>query len=139
MAKRAFRPGFKWRILAHKPTEGGWWLCHYCGWKGQDLDKHPKKCEGSLGAFDFERMREDKTRRIVHSSTVDLDSEDFAEPVEFDELVIDQWFHLEQMNDRDWWIGIGDPDNGDYYHVNVHIDGDKKVTVHVEDESRKEE
>lgn len=28
----------------------------------------------------------------------------------FDELVIDNWFHLEQMSDRSWWLRIGDAD-----------------------------
>ena len=25
----------------------------------------------------------------------------------FDELVIDNWLHLEQMDDDNWWLGIG--------------------------------
>lgn len=64
-----------------------------------------------------------------------ISSTDYDHPVEFDELVIDHWFHLEQMDDRHWWIGIGDATNGDYYHVNVRISGDKKVTVDIEDQT----
>jgi hypothetical protein len=26
----------------------------------------------------------------------------------FDELAIDSWFHLEQMDTRQWWLGIGE-------------------------------
>lgn len=26
----------------------------------------------------------------------------------FDELVVDDWLHIEQMSDREWWIRIGD-------------------------------
>ena len=41
----------------------------------------------------------------------------------FDELVIDGWFHLEQMDRRAWWMQIGD------HHVNVSIGRDGKATV----------
>ena len=34
------------------------------------------------------------------------------------------------MNDRDWWLGVGNGD--DYWHVNVHIDRDGKATVQME-------
>jgi hypothetical protein len=54
---------------------------------------------------------------------------------EFDELAIDHWFHLEQMSDRDWWIGVGDPGHGDYFHINVHIKGDRSVSVNVENQA----
>ena len=36
----------------------------------------------------------------------------------FDELVIDDWFHLERMDDRRWWIGIGD------WHINIYVPRD---------------
>lgn len=26
----------------------------------------------------------------------------------FDELVVDQWLHVEQMDDRKWWIRVGE-------------------------------
>lgn len=32
-----------------------------------------------------------------------------------DELVIDNWFHIEQMDDNTWWMRIGD--GGDGTHV----------------------
>lgn len=62
-------------------------------------------------------------------------SHDYSHPVEFDELVIDHWFHLEQMSDRVWWLGVGDPDHGDYYHVWIRIKGNKTVTVQFEDQN----
>lgn len=49
---------------------------------------------------------------------------------EFDELVIDDWFHLEQMDDRDWWLGVGNGD--DCWHVNIRVDGKGKASVSVE-------
>lgn len=45
----------------------------------------------------------------------------------FDELVIDDWFHLEQMDKRRWWMRIG----GNVI-VNVHIDERGRATVTVE-------
>jgi len=30
-----------------------------------------------------------------------------AGPTEFDELVIDEWFHLEMMSDRQYWMRVG--------------------------------
>jgi hypothetical protein len=50
-------------------------------------------------------------------------SDDHDLPVEFDELVIDHWFHLEQMDTRCWWMGVGG------WHINVHIDAAGKPTV----------
>ena len=29
-----------------------------------------------------------------------------AGPTAFDELVVDQWFHLEQMDKDRWWLGL---------------------------------
>jgi hypothetical protein len=62
--------------------------------------------------------------------SIDLRSDRHGDLVEFDELVIDDWFHLEQMNEREWWLGVGNGD--DYWHVNVHIDRNGKATVQME-------
>lgn len=62
---------------------------------------------------------------------------DGTEGVCFDELVIDNWFHLEQMDTRCWWLGFGDPTGGPYLHLNIWIDGKGRVeTITVGDESR---
>lgn len=37
----------------------------------------------------------------------------------FDELIIDRWLHLEQMDDAEWWMCIR-TDKGDL-HINVHV------------------
>jgi hypothetical protein len=58
---------------------------------------------------------------------VEVRSTDFDCPVEFDELVIDHWFHLEQMDDRDWWMQVGD------WHINVRIDAKGKASVRMEE------
>lgn len=104
------RAGYCWRLLAHK-DEGDWWCCQECGWKGNDLSNHPRKCEG------------DRIKDIRHSRTVELHSTDYPEPVCFDELVIDDWFHIEQMDKRFWWMAIGD------LNINVHVRSDGTRTL----------
>jgi len=70
----------------------------------------------------------------VPDGRVAVSSEDFDVPVEFDELVIDNWLHVEQMNDRDWWIGLGTGDDGCGYEwsINVHIDNRRTARVTME-------
>ena len=36
-----------------------------------------------------------------------LDSASYDGPTEFDELVVGDWLHLEQMHHRDWWCHFG--------------------------------
>ena len=48
---------------------------------------------------------------------------DGTEGVCFDELVVDEWFHIEQMDTRDWWMQVGD------LHINIHINPDKTTEV----------
>lgn len=43
---------------------------------------------------------------------VELDSKNA--PSVFDECVVDDWFHLEQMDDREWWMAITEKKNGKY-------------------------
>ena len=43
--------------------------------------------------------------------------------VRFDELVIDDWFHIEQMDDRRWWMCVGD------LHINIHVRHDGRRVV----------
>jgi len=60
-----------------------------------------------------------------------------TEGVCFDELVIDSWFHLEQMTCRSWWLGFGDPTGGGpYLHLNIGVGKDGQVEwITVSDES----
>ena len=44
----------------------------------------------------------------------------------FDELVIDQWFHLEQMSDNTWWVRVGDA------RIDIEIQSDGKAKVLIE-------
>ncbi|HVG85423.1 MAG TPA: hypothetical protein VM820_12930 [Vicinamibacterales bacterium] len=43
----------------------------------------------------------------------------------FDELVIDDWLHLEQMDERSWWMRVGDAS----IHVVINKDGSVEVSV----------
>ena len=102
MTRRAFWPGFRWRILAHKrPLKSNPW---------------------TSDTFDA-RSGMDSLAAVGRTVLLDGDWE-------FDELAIDDWFHLEMMDVREWWLGVGNGD--DYWHVNVYIDRDGKATVLVE-------
>lgn len=62
------------------------------------------------------------------------DSDNHPPGTVFDELVIDAWFHLEQMNERDWWIGI-DRGDGTQVTINVRVgDHGEARTVTVEED-----
>lgn len=77
-----------------------------------------------------------KPASYLPTGRLSISSSDYDHPVEFDELVIDHWFHIEQMDDRTWWIGVGNPsEEGDYFHIHVTIDGRRRCTVEVEDQS----
>ncbi|MBO6934706.1 MAG: hypothetical protein JJ863_07020 [Deltaproteobacteria bacterium] len=43
----------------------------------------------------------------------------------FDELVVDHWLHIEQMEERRWWMRVGDV----MVMVRVHPDGAVVVDV----------
>lgn len=41
----------------------------------------------------------------------------------FDELVVDHWLHVEQMDTHDWWINVG----GVHMNVTVGVDGHARI------------
>jgi len=43
----------------------------------------------------------------------------------FDELVVDQWLHLEQMDDATWWMRVGDA----RVDIKVGTDGVPQVSI----------
>ena len=49
---------------------------------------------------------------------------DGTESVCFDELVIDDWFHLEQMHPRGWWMCVGDL----HIHIRIRPDGRHEIS-----------
>lgn len=56
----------------------------------------------------------------MHGPAIADDSDNYPDGSIFDELVIDGWFHLEQMTDRDWWMSIRREDGTDLV-VNVRV------------------
>lgn len=65
-----------------------------------------------------------------YGKTIDIDQDSYDFPTEFDELVIDHAIHVEQMNSRVWWLGIGP------LMINVTIGERGQVKeIMVEDES----
>ncbi len=68
-------------------------------------------------------------RKTGEKHTQSFDQKD---DVCFDELVIDDWFHLEQMNERHWWLGLGR--GGDTLHIRIQIPAKGQITVGIEDE-----
>jgi hypothetical protein len=77
---------------------------------------HHKSDTGRKGAYNGER--------------VELKSGDFPlSHVEFDELVIDHWFHLEQMDERVWWMDVAG------MSITVTIDGNGRPTISMYEES----
>jgi len=46
----------------------------------------------------------------------------------FDELVVDNWLHIEHMGDSTWWMRIGDALN---MHITITPEG--KLNVQIED------
>ena len=50
----------------------------------------------------------------------------------FDELVIDDWLHLERMNENTWWLGLGDK------RIWIRLDDTSKAQVSIESENQPE-
>ena len=44
----------------------------------------------------------------------------------FDELVVDHWFHIENMDERSWWMRVGD------VRLVATIDREGRVTVDIQ-------
>lgn len=105
MSRRAFWPGFRWRILAHR--------------------REPRHKPYVSESMDI-RSGWEPHPVYERADGIRLVEGDW----EFDELVIDDWLHVEQMSGRHWWIGVGNGD--DYWHVNVHIDRDGRASVSME-------
>lgn len=64
-----------------------------------------------------------KWRILAHSSAGSVGMEDQGT---FDELVVDDWLHIEQMDDDVWWLRVGDA------RVMVTLASQSEPTVDVE-------
>lgn len=90
MTRASRAAGRQWRVLAHK-----------VGGEGYEFNVHSRDYEIAYDAA----MKRLGVSRYPHLPPTVLDF-----PSEFDELVIDEWFHLEQMDRNSWWMRVGDVD-----------------------------
>lgn len=66
------------------------------------------------------------SRQLTHEN-----NENHFLPTYFDELVIDQWFHLEMIDENLYWMRVGD------YKVDIKFNGDSDCPeVYVEKEEK---
>lgn len=70
----------------------------------------------------WNRRGHTQSRRTIDLSFVP------AQKVEFDELVVGDWLHIEQMDDRRYWMRVGD------YRIDVFIPAKGKPNVCVREE-----
>ncbi|RMF00383.1 MAG: hypothetical protein D6773_11525 [Alphaproteobacteria bacterium] len=61
-------------------------------------------------------------RLLAHKESGDLSIENEGL---FDELVLDHWFHMERMQERLWWLRVGDA----RLLVELHEDGSAALKV----------
>lgn len=103
VSKPAFWPGLNWRVLAHRRIK-------------------PLKDGYSDETWDMHAGERWKDKAPHLGSTW-----------EFDELVIDDWFHIEQMDTRVWWMRVGNQDDNSFVvWVTVDRDGVAEVSVRPE-------
>ena len=81
---------------------------------GKSMTEWLHQCAQNPGA-DWRVLARDADRKIEHAN----------EGV-FDELVVDHWFHLERLDDRTWWMRVGDA------RLQVFIAQDGTVTLDVQ-------
>ena len=93
--------GASWRVLAHDAKR-----------KAKSFNVYSPDCARNTDAA---------IKRLGHGFTLDRDVRPRREV--FDELVIDGWFHLEQMGPRVWWLSIGD----DMVMITIGKDGKPKM------------
>lgn len=48
----------------------------------------------------------------------------------FDEVVVDHWLHVEQMDEREWWIRVGDVRISTRIHANGSVEVDVERGVY---------
>lgn len=120
MTRPLRRAGSPWRILVHE----------YVGKRGKDGPKYGRAYNVTNDPAAPERHAE--THRQLYSIRPDVEPPEDAtsitvlEGTEFDELVIGEWIHLEQMDTGRWWCNLGG------VTINIQVDRDgrpKRVRV----------
>ena len=112
--KRNPLPGRSWRILAH----------YRDSLFGESVDIHSREYDRShrrhLRALVKDHPALGPTYAELRERTQVL-----PELCEFDELVIDDWLHLEQMDTRSYWMSLGDA----WIWISIPAKGDPIVTI----------
>jgi hypothetical protein len=108
-------PGYDWQIHMHgdQPEAALAWNCTHCGWEGNAISEHPAACETPAD-------------ELHHVSEITVRADDFPYPVLFDQLVIDKWFQMEQIDEHHWQLLVGDSS------LDIHIDQYGSARVDVE-------
>lgn len=71
--------------------------------------KHPDKCRAEYCVLESYRKKTRTWLKVKAAQKPGLFWRAQSHPDGcFDELVIDSWFHLEQLDKRTWYLGIGD-------------------------------
>ena len=79
----------------------------------ESLEQWQEQCAAAPGK---------KWRVLAHDGEGTIEH---ADEGTFDELVVDHWLHIEQMDTRNWWMRVGDVE------LSVTVDPDGSVTVDV--------
>lgn len=103
------RFSFHWRVLAHFKD----------GQLPYSFDVYSKEYEASHSRL-MRKMRRDYPDVQWGPETQTA----LGRPCEFDELVIGDWFHLEQMHAQAYWMRIGG------YHIWVREEKGKVIVTH---------
>ena len=110
--KRNPLPGRSWRILAHYRT-----ATPPIDIRSQELDRTMRRQTAAL-------VKEHPTLGPVYAEQATR-VQVLTETCTFDELVLDDWLHLEQMNDRSYWMRLGDA----YVWIQIPAKGDPIVDI----------
>ena len=78
--------------------------------------------ENKIGPGSLARESGRSWRLLAHQESGDLAIENEGL---FDELVLDHWFHMERMQERLWWLRVGDA----RLLVELHEDGSAELKV----------
>ncbi len=115
---RPLPPGARWRLQA--------WL-HETSARGtvRESVRPPLTCKS-----DGERIEMCAPQRIPYDH-INQPVADLSGTVIFDELVVGNWLHVEQMSERQWWMAVG----GLRLAVTIGRDGKARVVITEDDRS----
>lgn len=103
------RPSFNWRILAHFQD----------GEQPSRLSIHSRESAAALRRWKKREASVDweSVERGIAEYGADQNLE---RPCEFDELVLGNWLHIEQLNDDTYYLGLYRPGDGDADEIQLY-------------------